>query len=323
MEPRDDENLLIIRLATGAVVIELLPEVAPLHVERIRELTRAGEYDDVAWHRVIDGFVAQTGDVQFGDLEDGYDPALVGTGGSDLPDLPPEFSDISFERGVVGMARAQALDSANSQFFIMFEDTPSLDGRFTVFGEVVAGLEFVDQIKRGDPAANGAVTDPDRIVDIEILADLGPEDGLGQGLSVEEAREVALLYDAGLDLDGAIDLTGLNASIDAREAGLGIDEFADAILLSSEFEENFGDALDPDDPNFLDDDAFVRAMYEVVLDRESDQAGFDFWRSALDAPEFDRATLLRAFAASPENVEDLPALAGLAEVIAGEWAILA
>ncbi len=321
MEPLDDENLLIIRLATGAVVIEMFPDVAPLHVERIRELTRAGEYDNVAWHRVIDGFVAQTGDVQFGDLEDGYNPALVGTGGSSLPDLPAEFSDIPFERGVVGMARAQALDSANSQFFIMFEDTFSLNGNFTVFGEVVSGLEYVDQIKRGT-GSNGEVTDPDRMVDVEILADLGPEDGLGQGLSVEAAQEVAQLYSAAFDLDATPDATGLNASIDAVEGGQTLGELADDIVASDGFEQLFGEVSDPTDPDFVDDDGFIGALYDIILNREADQSGFDFWRSTLDEPEFDRSSLLVAFSASAEYETDVASFDGLREVIEGEWAAL-
>jgi peptidylprolyl isomerase len=167
----DPENTMIITLAEGEVHVALRPDLAPRHVEQIKTLAREGAYDNVAFHRVIDGFMAQTGDVRYGDMEAGYDPARVGTGGSDLPDLPAEFSDVPFERGVVGMARAQNPDSANSQFFIMFASAPSLNGAYTVVGEVEQGMEFVDAIKRGDPARNGMVAEPDRMLRVEIAAD--------------------------------------------------------------------------------------------------------------------------------------------------------
>ncbi len=148
----------------------MLPEVAPRHVARIKELVRAGEYDGVAFHRVIEGFMAQTGDVRYGDMDDGYDPRRVGTGGSGLPDLPAEFSDIPFERGTVGMARTSDPDSANSQFFIMFAPAPHLNGQYTVWGRVIEGMENVDRIRRGAPGS-GMVDDPDRIIRAYILAD--------------------------------------------------------------------------------------------------------------------------------------------------------
>ena len=167
----DPENTLVIELKDGEVEIELLPDVAPRHVERIKALARAGEYDNVAFHRVIEGFMAQTGDVQFGDMKDGYSAERAGTGGSDKPDLPAEFSQEPFVRGVVGMARAQDPDSANSQFFIMFAPNPGLDGQYTVVGEVESGMEAVDKIKMGDPNMNGVVTDPDRMIKVRIAAD--------------------------------------------------------------------------------------------------------------------------------------------------------
>jgi len=170
VEIKDPENTLVIELESGKVIIEMLPQVAPKHVARIKDLARAGEYDGVAFHRVIEGFMAQTGDVQFGDMDDGFDPRRAGTGGSDLPDLPAEFSDVPFERGTVGMARTSDPNSANSQFFIMFAPAPHLDGQYTVWGRVIEGMEFVDRIKRGAPGS-GAVSDPDRILRAYVLAD--------------------------------------------------------------------------------------------------------------------------------------------------------
>jgi len=167
----EPENTLIIRLKDGEVVIALRPDIAPQHVERIKELAREGAYDNVAFHRVIEGFMAQTGDVEYGDLEDGYNAQLAGTGGSDLPDLPAEFSNTAFDRGTVGMARAQDPNSANSQFFIMFAPASHLNGAYTVVGQVESGMEFVDNIKKGDPAANGIVQNPDRMLSVRVGAD--------------------------------------------------------------------------------------------------------------------------------------------------------
>ena len=154
--------------ANGTFHIDLFEDVAPNHVERITTLAEEGAYDDVVFHRVIDGFMAQTGDVQFGDTEDGYDLNRAGMGGSDMPDLPAEFSDVPFKRGVVGMARAQDPNSANSQFFVMLEDGPFLNGQYTVIGEVVDGMDNVDKIKKGDQAQNGKVSDPDRILSATV-----------------------------------------------------------------------------------------------------------------------------------------------------------
>jgi len=159
-----ERDVLILEIAgetSGTVKIELFNDIAPLHVERIKELTQTGAYNNIAFHRVIDGFMAQTGDVQYGDVSgDNLDRA--GMGGSDLPDLKAEFSALPFRRGTVGMARSQNPDSGNSQFFIMFEDGSFLNGQYTVFGRVISGQEVVDSIKLGD-GQNGSVTNPDYI----------------------------------------------------------------------------------------------------------------------------------------------------------------
>ncbi len=170
VEIKDPENTLVIELETGEVVIEMLPDVAPLHVERIKTLAREGEYDGVAFHRVMEGFMAQTGDVQFGDMTDGFNARRAGTGGSKYPDVKAEFSSLPFDRGMVGMARSQNPNSANSQFFIMFEDGHSLNNQYTVWGRVISGMEHVDNLKRGAPGS-GAVTDPDRMIRVRVAAD--------------------------------------------------------------------------------------------------------------------------------------------------------
>ena len=163
------ENIMILKLKDGDVKIELFPDVAPKHVERIKTLANEGKYDNVVFHRVIEGFMAQTGDVQFGNSSsDKFDLSRAGTGGSSLPDLPEEFSDIPHEKGVLSMARSSDPNSANSQFFICFESAPNLDRNYTVFGKVVEGIEFVDMIKRGE-GANGAVSNPDKIISFKSL----------------------------------------------------------------------------------------------------------------------------------------------------------
>ena len=168
----DPENTMIITLKDGDVTIALRPDLAPKHVAQIKKLVREHAYDNVVFHRVIDGFMAQTGDVQYGNMKKGYDPNLAGTGGSELPDLPAEFTTKEhYVRGVVGMARAQDPNSANSQFFIMFAPAPPLDGQYTIVGDVESGMELVDKIKKGDDAQNGAVTDPDRMIKVRIAAD--------------------------------------------------------------------------------------------------------------------------------------------------------
>jgi peptidyl-prolyl cis-trans isomerase A (cyclophilin A) len=163
-----DPNTLTILLKDGPVVVKLMPDVAPQHVARIKELARKGAYDNVAFHRVIAGFMAQTGDVQYGNMSKNFQPDMAGMGGSELPDLPAEFSNVPFERGVIGMARAQDPNSANSQFFIMFAPGDFLNGQYTVVGKVVSGMENVDKIKLGDQNDNGKVTDPDRMLKVTV-----------------------------------------------------------------------------------------------------------------------------------------------------------
>jgi cyclophilin family peptidyl-prolyl cis-trans isomerase len=159
------ENIMILKLKDGDVKIELFEDVAPNHVKRIKELADSGQYDNVVFHRVIDGFMAQTGDVKFGNSEsEDFDLRRAGMGGSDLPDLKQEFSSVPHDRGTLSMARSSDPDSANSQFFICFKPTPFLDRQYTVFGKVLEGMEFVDTIKRGDENNNGSVSDPDKII---------------------------------------------------------------------------------------------------------------------------------------------------------------
>jgi cyclophilin family peptidyl-prolyl cis-trans isomerase len=168
----DPDNTMIVTLKDGDVTIALRPDLAPKHVAQIKKLVREGEYDNVAFHRVIDGFMAQTGDVKYGDMKKGFDANLVGTGGSELPDVPAEFTTKEhFVRGVVGMARSSDPNSANSQFFIMFGKAPSLDGQYTIVGKVESGMDHVDAIKRGDEAQNGVVDDPDRMIKVRIAGD--------------------------------------------------------------------------------------------------------------------------------------------------------
>ena len=156
---------MILKLKDGEVKIKLFQDVAPGHVKRIKELANSGKYNGVVFHRVIDGFMAQTGDVQFGNSDSKeFDLNRAGMGGSDLPDLKAEFNNLPHERGTLSMARSQNPDSANSQFFICFQPAPFLDRQYTVFGKVISGMEFVDKIKRGDSNNNGAVTDPDKII---------------------------------------------------------------------------------------------------------------------------------------------------------------
>lgn len=169
---QDAENTLVIEVegaANGVVEIELLPDVAPQHVDRIKTLAREGAYDGVVFHRVIDGFMAQTGDVEFGTTET-FPEGRAGTGGSQMSDLPAEFSDMPFERGVLGMARSRDPDSANSQFFIMLEPAPHLNNQYTAFGRVISGQDVVDQISRGE-GQNGIVTEPDIMRRVFIKAD--------------------------------------------------------------------------------------------------------------------------------------------------------
>ena len=166
-EIKDPENTILLELKGGTVTIELLPDVAPKHSERMKELARAGAYDNVCFHRVIEGFMAQTGDVQHGDMEDGFNIRMAGTGGSEHPDLPAEFSKLPHDRGTLGAARSQNPNSANSQFFINFKDNHFLNGQYTVYGRVISGMEHVDAITRGEPPA-----DPDRMISVKVAADV-------------------------------------------------------------------------------------------------------------------------------------------------------
>jgi peptidylprolyl isomerase len=162
-QPKSDpQNTLVVETTKGRVVIKLRPELAPKHVERMKQLARDGYYNNAPFHRVILGFMAQTGDGERGD----------GTGKSRYPDLPSEFSTIPFVRGVVGMARSQSPNSANSQFFIMYDSTPSLNGQYTVVGEVLSGMEAIDELNKGPSTLNGRVTDPDRIINVRVAADI-------------------------------------------------------------------------------------------------------------------------------------------------------
>jgi len=160
-----EENIMILKLKDGDVKIELFEDVAPNHVKRIKELASNGKYDGVVFHRVIDGFMAQTGDVKFGNSSNNdYNLSRAGMGGSDLPDLKEEFNDLPHQRGTLSMARSQDPNSANSQFFICFKEASFLDRQYTVFGKVIDGMEFVDKIKKGDENNNGSVSDPDKII---------------------------------------------------------------------------------------------------------------------------------------------------------------
>ena len=163
---KDPENTILMELTGGTVTIDLLPDVAPKHVERMKELARAGKYDNVAFHRVIEDFMAQTGDVEHGNMEDNFNLSRAGTGGSDLGNVPAEFSKIPHARGSIGAARSANPDSANSQFFINFKGNDFLNGQYTVYGQVTSGMEHVDAITRGEPPAS-----PDRIISMKVAAD--------------------------------------------------------------------------------------------------------------------------------------------------------
>ena len=165
-EIKDPENTILIELKCGTVTIELLPDVAPGHCDRMKELAREGAYDNVCFHRVIDGFMAQTGDVANGNMEQDFNLRMAGTGGSDKPDLKAEFSGVPHDRGTLGAARSQNPDSANSQFFINFSDTHFLNRQYTVYGRVIEGMEHVDTIVRGEPPAT-----PDRMISVKVAAD--------------------------------------------------------------------------------------------------------------------------------------------------------
>jgi peptidylprolyl isomerase len=165
-EIKDPENTILMELESGTVTIELLPDIAPGHCARMKELARAGAYDNVVFHRVIEGFMAQTGDVANGNTENNFDIRRAGTGGSELPNLKAEFSGVPHDRGTVGAARSQNPDSANSQFFINFGDNHFLNRQYTVYGRVIAGMEHVDSITRGEPPTN-----PDKMISVKVAAD--------------------------------------------------------------------------------------------------------------------------------------------------------
>jgi cyclophilin family peptidyl-prolyl cis-trans isomerase len=161
----EKETIIILNLKYGDIKIELFEDVATNHVKRIKQLAEEGKYDGVVFHRVIDGFMAQTGDVKFGNsTNDDFNLKSAGMGGSDLPDLKEEFSDLPHQRGTLSMARSQDPNSANSQFFICFKEASFLDRQYTVFGKVIEGMELVDKIKRGDESNNGSVSNPDKII---------------------------------------------------------------------------------------------------------------------------------------------------------------
>ena len=166
-EIKDPENTVIITLKDGEVVIELLNDIAPLHVERMKTLAREKAYDNVCFHRVIDGFMAQTGDVANGNMEKDFNLRRAGTGGSDYPDLTQEFSGIPHDRGTIGAARSANPNSANSQFFINFSDNHFLNRQYTVYGRVISGMALVDKITKGEPPAN-----PDRMITVRVAADV-------------------------------------------------------------------------------------------------------------------------------------------------------
>ena len=166
-EIKDAENTILMELKNGTVTIELLPDIAPGHCDRMKELARLGKYDNVSFHRVIEGFMAQTGDVEYGNMENEYQPHRAGTGGSELPNLKAEFSGIPHDRGTLGAARSQNPDSANSQFFINFNDNHFLNRQYTVYGRVIDGMDLVDEIVRGEPPVN-----PDRMLSVKVAADV-------------------------------------------------------------------------------------------------------------------------------------------------------
>jgi cyclophilin family peptidyl-prolyl cis-trans isomerase len=309
MQIKDAGNILIIELADGEVAIELLPGVAPLHVERIKTLAREDAYDNVAFHRVIEGFVAQAGDVEYGDLADGYDPELVGSGSSDLPNLTAEFSDIPFDRGVVGMARAgdplaqfglpereEFLNSANSQFFIMFEPAPFLDGNYTVFGRVAGGMNVVDGITRTD-GTDGADVTPDRMLDVRIAADSGEPVAADDMIEIDQFTPAFAIDLAGNDLDQEGDGLAVVDVSPTSVAGSGVRLNADGtvdyaprsdLVGTDSFFYTVEDAQGerttaqveitaaPTEPDLVA--AWkIAYMYEAAYNRFPDQRGVEFW----------------------------------------------
>lgn len=168
----DKDDILVLALKDGDVAIQLRPDLAPQHVEQIKKLVHDGAYNDVVFHRVIDGFMAQTGDVQYGNLKKNYDANSAGMGGSSYPNIKAEFSNEPFVRGTVGMARSQNPNSANSQFFICFEPASSLNGQYTIIGKVIKGMDVVDKIKKGSNSDNGKVSNPDHIMKASLVSSI-------------------------------------------------------------------------------------------------------------------------------------------------------
>ena len=165
-----EENIMILKLKNGSVIIELFDDIAPNHVKRFKKLASEKRYDGVVFHRVIDGFMAQTGDVRYGNSNlESFDLKSAGQGGSEYPDLAAEFSDLPHERGTLSMARSSDPNSANSQFFICFKPAPFLDRQYTVFGKVIEGMDYVDKIERCDENNNGSVSNPDKIISFKSL----------------------------------------------------------------------------------------------------------------------------------------------------------
>lgn len=301
----DETEALILTLETGQVVIEFLPNVAPNHVERIITLAEAGEYDNVAWHRVTDLdpgpdriLIAQTGDVEYGDFEDGYDPDRTGFGESDLPDLDSEFSNLPYERSAVGMARSASIDSGNSQFFVMVDRGDFLNGQYTLWGYVVDGMEFID-----DLTVTGEGVVPDRIVKAEV----GPLPEV-EGATLDDVQDIALLYEAGLGRQAAY--IGLNFWIDRFEDGQGKIRIAQAFLDSNEFAETVGD------PDTLTDEEFIDALSINVIGRPL-EGGRDFYLQRLEDGAT-RAQVLYAFATAEENAAQSPAIQTLQPIGDGD-----
>jgi len=336
------EDLIVIQLPGGEVVIELLPEIAPLHAERLRELARSGEYDNVAFHRVIDGFVAQAGDVEFADVGEGYDPSRVGTGSSGLPNLPAEFSGIAFQRGIVGMARVsdplgvperqEFLDSADSQFFIVLEDAFNLNGRFTALGFVAKGMDVVDQLTRGT-LANGVVADPAQNVmqNVEVAADSEEPVALDDVMQIAQFSTAIDIDVLGDDVDpegGALQVIGVTAPAVAgsgvrlnddgtidyapRSDLTGLDSFDYLIEdeqgnQSSATVQIVANAIDPD----LVCARIIAYMYEAAFGRFPDVDGLNFWIGNAVDGRIDKEGVAFGLIESPEFMDlfgDLDAL---------------
>ncbi len=305
MAALDFDNLWLMLTEDGVIVVDLLPEVAPLAVERIKTLTQAGFYDGLTFHRVIEGFVAQGGD-----------PNGNGTGGSDLPDLPLEPSDIPHVRGAVSFARAQDLNSANSQFFIVLDDARFLDTQYTLFGQVIQGMDVVDLIERGDPNANGAVANPEVILDAEIAGDLTPITGT-DGRDVESLEA----FDFRVDLGDGTDTATLQGPRAAFTIGVSaaastvptVTLYGGEVLTELNNVERivFSDGtlvVDTSDPIYT-----VYGLYQAALDREPDPAGLRYFADLANQGAR-LGDIARDLAGSPEFLERFGELDDLAFV---------